>query len=353
VKPLKGFVLDSETDTSAPRPRTKPTLRTVAKESGFAVTTVSRALAGDERIAESTRAHVAKVAARVGYVPDRAAQRLRTGRTKVISLLLNTDHEYLGFTNEFLSGMTTALRGTGYAVTIVPDTVEDDRMAVVRNILRNHLADGLVFTRTECFDERVRFLLENDFPFVTHGRTDFTTPHPFVDYDNASFARLAVDRLAQKGRRHVCMILPNERFTFAQHLRYGFMSAVREAGLDFSLPTGVDLDSSPDQIYATMADVLRQDARPDGFICVGEVAALATLAALTDAGVEIGMGADVVAKRASPIFSQFRPRIETVFEDLRLTGQEAGELLLKRIDGAEAQGLQVLHAPTSGFALTG
>lgn len=350
---MEGPALDGDADTSAPRVRPKPTLRTVAEETGFAVTTVSRALAGDERIAESTRALVAEAAARVGYVPDRAAQRLRTGRTKVISLLLNTDHEYLGFTNEFLSGMTGALRGTGYAVTIVPDTVEDDRMGVVRNILRNRLADGVVFTRTECFDPRVRLLLEHEFPFVTHGRTDFTTPHPFVDYDNAAFARMGVERLAQKGRRHICMILPDERFTFAQHLRYGFMSAVREAGLDYSLPTGVDLDSSPDQIADAMRKVLSQDARPDGFICVGEVAALATLAALTDAGIEIGQGADVVAKRASPIFSQFRPRIETVFEDLRQTGFEAGELLLKRIDGADPQGLQVLHRPAEGFALSG
>ncbi|MEM9392606.1 MAG: LacI family transcriptional regulator [Pseudomonadota bacterium] len=345
--------MPSETDTSAPRARSKPTLRTVAEETGFAVTTVSRALAGDERIAEGTRALVAEAAARVGYVPDRAAQRLRTGRTKVITLLLNTAHEYLGFTNEFLSGMTEALRGTGYAVNITPDTVDDDRMAVVRNILQNRLADGVVFTRTECFDPRVRFLLEHDFPFVSHGRTDFTTPHPFVDYDNAAFARMAVERLASKGRKHICMILPDEQFTFAQHLRYGFMSAVREAGLDYTFPGTVDLDSSPDEIASAMAKILDQSARPDGFICVGEVAALATLAALTDSGVEIGVGADVIAKRASPIFSQFRPRIETVFEDLRETGFEAGALLLKRIDGAEAQGLQVLHKPLKGFALSG
>ncbi|WP_425090656.1 LacI family transcriptional regulator [Tropicimonas sp. S265A] len=343
----------SETEIPQPVKRTKPTLRTVAEATGFAVTTVSRALAGDERIAESTRLSVAEAAERVGYVPDRAAQRLRTGRTKVIGLLLNTDHEYLGFTNEFLSGITGALRGTGYAVTIVPDTVEEDRMAVVRNILRNRLADGIVFTRTECFDERVRFLLENDFPFVTHGRTDFTTPHPFVDYDNAAFARMAVERLAEKGRRHVCMILPDDRFTFAQHLRYGFMSAVREAGLEFTLPSGVDLDSSPDEIAETTRITLAGPDRPDGFICVGEVSALATLAALSDAGIAIGEAADVVAKRASPIFSQLRPRIETVFEDLRHTGFEAGELLLKRIDGADPLGLQVLHAPQARFRLSG
>ena len=127
----------------------KPTLRTVARETGFAVTTVSRALAGDTAIAKTTREKVAEAASRLGYVPDRAARRLRTGRTQVVTLLLNTEHEFLGFTHEFLSGITDGLRGTGYSVTVVPDSLGADRLEPVRNILRNNLADGVLFTRTE------------------------------------------------------------------------------------------------------------------------------------------------------------------------------------------------------------
>lgn len=61
----------------------RPTLRTVAQEAGFAVTTVSRALAGDPRIAETTRERVSEVARRLGYVPNRAAQRLRTAAPRL------------------------------------------------------------------------------------------------------------------------------------------------------------------------------------------------------------------------------------------------------------------------------
>ena len=205
----------------------KPTLRTLSQETGFAVATVSRALAGDPRIAATTRETVSAAATRLGYVPDRAARRLRTGRTQVISLLLNTQHEFLGFTHEFLSGITEVLAGTGYSVTVVPDSPGEDRLAPVRTILRNNLADGLLFTRTEAFDPRVRLLMEADFPFVSHGRTEFTTPHPWVDYDNEAFARQAVQHLVSKGRRRISLVLPGDQFTFTQHLRYGFLSAVR------------------------------------------------------------------------------------------------------------------------------
>lgn len=320
----------------------KPTLRTIADMTGFAVTTVSRALADDPRIAKTTRRSVAEAAEAVGYVPDRAAQRLRTGRTKVISLLLNTDHEYLGFMNEFLNGLTDSLKGTGYAVNITPDNVGGARIDTVQNILRNRLADGVIVTRVECFDPRVRLLTENNFPFVCHGRTNFTTPHPFVDFDNESFVRKAVARLSAKGRKRLCMVMPESRFTFGEDLRFGFRSAVGEAGINYVIPEDVNLDSPPEQIEAALLSLQTSDHPPDGYICVGEVSGLITLAALSDAGVTIERDVDVVLKRASPISEYIRPHIDTFFENVEETGRRVGDSLLQRIDGEPATGLQTM-----------
>lgn len=323
----------------------KPTLRTIARATGFSVATVSRALADDPRIAARTRATVAEAAKKLGYIPDRAARRLRTGRTQVITLLLNTEHEFLGFTHEFLSGITEALRGTGYSVTVVPDDPGDDRLTPVNTILRNNLADGLLFTRTECFDPRVRILIEAGLPFVSHGRTEFTTPHPYVDFDNEAFARQAVARLVDKGRDRLSMILPDDKFTFCQHLRYGFVAAAREAGVHHDVLSGVTLDSDRSEIARALNRCLHGPNRPNGFVCVGEVTALMTMAALTDAGLTPGVEADIFAKRASPIFDNVRPRIDTVYEDLRATGRAMAEMLLRRIDGEKPEELNVLFQP--------
>ncbi|MBY4893807.1 LacI family transcriptional regulator [Rhodobacteraceae bacterium N5(2021)] len=323
----------------------KPTLRSLAEATGYSVATISRALADDPRIAAKTRATVARAAEAAGYVPDRAARRLRTGRTQVVTLLLNTEHEFLGFTHEFLSGITEALRGTGYSVNVVPDHVGEDRLEPVRNILRNQLADGILFTRTEAFDPRVRLLLEADFPFVSHGRTEFTTPHPFVDFDNEAFARRAVERLVAKGRKRLSLILPEDRFTFTQHLRYGFLSAVREAGVDYEIVEGVTLDSSSSDIARATRESRLSDTPPDGYVCVGEVTALVTLSALSDSGAVLGRDADIFAKRASPIFDNIRPRIDTVYEDLRGTGHKMAEMLLRRMAGEPSEELTHLLQP--------
>ncbi|WP_417525288.1 LacI family transcriptional regulator [Marinovum sp.] len=325
--------------------RPKPTLRTVAELTGYAVATVSRALADDPKIAKSTREKIAEAARQVGYVPDRAARRLRTGRTQVVTLLLNTDHEFLGFTHEFLSGITEGLRGTGYSVTVVPDSLGPDRLSPVRTILRNRLADGLLFTRTENFDPRVRMLMEEGFPFVCHGRTEFSEPHAWVDFDNEAFARAAVQRLIDLGRRRISLIPPADSFTFGQHIRYGFVSAARAAGIDYEVAETVTIDSPRTEIAKAMRSRMAQPNPPDGYVCVGEAIALTTLGVLADAGVVPGQGVDVVAKRASPIFDNIRPRIETVFEDLRATGKTMAEMLLRSMEGAPASELQYLYPP--------
>jgi LacI family transcriptional regulator len=327
----------------------RPTLRTIAQATGLAVTTVSRALADDPLIAEKTRKLVAEKARELGYIPDRAAQRLRTGRTKVVQLLLNLDHEFLGFTHDLLGGLTEALEGTGYSVTLFPDIVRTDRMTAVRRIVENRLGDGLIINRTEPFDPRVRYLTERGFPFVSHGRTEFATPHPYVDYDNEAFARAAVTRLAEKGRSRILMIMPSPRFTFTQHLRYGLVSTCRERGLRWETPEEVTTETPPDQLSAWLRKRLSAQDRPDGVICMGEVSAISTLAAMSDVGLQSGREVDLVVKRASAIFSLMRPHVDTVFEDLWETGRSMGQTLLRSMAGEPAEGLAVLQSPKLEF----
>jgi LacI family transcriptional regulator len=325
--------------------KAKPTLRTVAERTGLAVTTVSRALADDPQIAQETRIRVRQAASDLGYLPDRAAQRLRTGRTNVISLVLDPHEEILGYGTSMIRGLTAALRGTPYHLVITPHFSDIPPIDPVRHIVRNRMADGILFSRTEPADERVKFLLEQDFPFVCHGRTAFATPHPFVDYDNDAFAYKASRSLIAAGCRKLCMILPPARFTFAQHMRHGFMAAVGEEGTAFEIADGITLDSKSDAIRDHVAARLIQPDPPDGFICGGEVSAMAVMSAVFDLGLTVGKDVRLVAKQTSGLFDQVRPRIETIYEDLSEAGLQMGTLLLNRIAGSTpVDQLQVLQA---------
>ena len=207
----------------------------------------------------------------------------------------------------------------------------------------------MIFSRTEPQDERVKFLLEHNFPFVSHGRTEIVTPHPYVDYDNELFAYHAVIRLAQKGRKKLTLVSPPPPFTFGKHLAAGFMRGIAETGVEWEIDPALTLDSSADDIRGlTMARLARPGA-PDGYICAGDAAALTVMAGITDSGLTIGVDVDVVAKQTSEIFSLVRPRVDAIYEDTALAGLHMGQLLMRRIAGEPAEALQVLHIPEINF----
>lgn len=338
----------SENNMSKRPASQRPTLRTIAEMSGLAVTTVSRALAGDPHIASETREKIRKLADEIGYAPDRAAQRLRTGKTNVISLILNPHDEILGFGTSIIRGITAALRGTPYHLVVMPDFADSEPMEQVMRIVRNHLADGVIFSRTEPDDVRIRYLLERGFPFVSHGRSELATPHAYVDYDNYAFARQATLQLISAGSTRPAILLPPRRFTFANHQLHGFMSAVREHGVAHEILNDITLDSPGEQIEAVLHTRLGEDDAPDGLVCAGEVSGLAAIAAIVDRGLTPGADFPIVVKQTSTLFSHVRPRVSSIYEDLTDAGERMGHFILRRIAGEAAETLQFLQLPPSG-----
>lgn len=327
------------------KPSGKPTLKTIAQMTGFAVTTISRALNNAPELSQDTRDRVQKIAAELGYLPDRAALRLKTGRTNVIALVLEPDEQIYGFGSSIVTGLSEAVRNTAYHIVITPLFRNVDPLEPIRHIVRNRMADGVIFSKAESFDDRIRFLLDNDFAFVSHGRTHWPEEHPYVDFDNETYAYEATLRLAAKGCRKVSIVLPESALTYTDHLKSGIARAAGEAGIEHEFATDVTLQSPTDAIRNYVSKRTKRPDGPDGWVCASEVSALAVIAALNDAGKIVGANAHVVAKQASEMFAQFQPSAETVFEDFVDAGRQMGQLLLRRISGEPMEGLHYVAQP--------
>ena len=309
----------------------KPTQRTIASLTGLAVTTVSKALAGDEKIALKTRERVNRVAEEIGYAPDRAAQRLRTGRTHVIALVLDPHSEMIGFSASMIAGISQRLQKTPYHLVLMQHELGEAPINPIRRIVRNRLADGVIFARTSPQDDRVSYLLDKGFPFITHGRTELPA-HPWVDYDNEAFASLAVKRLAATGKQHIALIAPSDEHMFARHLAKGFWSAIHAHGVRGMVPDDFDLHSSTELIRQRAAEHTTAPDAPDGWICPGEIAAMAVSAAIFDQNGGARHGTRIVGKRTSPAIDLLRPNIDLISEDLSETGYLLSDILVQKIE---------------------
>ncbi|ASJ73823.1 LacI family DNA-binding transcriptional regulator [Granulosicoccus antarcticus] len=335
------------------RPSERPTLRTVADACGLAVTTVSRALNNASDIAQSTRIRVRSVADELGYVPNRAGRGLRTGRTHMISLVLPARVEITGYTTSIISSLGEVCRDAGFELSATPEIPHDDELTIVKSIVQNHRADGIVISHTSPQDLRVRYLIENGFPFVTHGRTELASAHASVDFDNERFAEMAANRLAERGRKRLMLVGAPASLTYQTHLLNGFRRSIARNGLDcLEPPEPLGLDMPLDKLRGIITALFRSGNAPDGIVSAGDNATLAIMAGIHDAGLTPGIDAEVVTKQTSATIDHVLPIIDSCFEDITLTGTRLGETLLKLISGQlPTEQLNTIIAPEPRFRL--
>lgn len=322
----------------------RPTLKTIAFMTGLGITTVSRALKDAPDIGAETKERVRMVARQLGYQPNRAGVRLRTGKTNVIALVLSIDEEIMGFSSQMVFGISEVLSGTPYHIVVTPHSHSKDPMQPVRYILDTGSADGVIISRIEPDDPRVRLLVERNMPFATHGRTDAGLVHPFHDFDNKAYARQAVQRLVARGRRKLALLQPPSKLTYYLHTRSGFLSGLRDYGAD-EVPLSVNIDTPLAEIRDAVEALMRSPEAPDGIICSSGSAAIAVNAAIEAAGKRVGHDIDLVSKQSAPILNWIRPEIITAGEDVRLAGRELAKAVIASIDGVAPELLQSISQP--------
>ncbi|MBZ9677352.1 LacI family DNA-binding transcriptional regulator [Mesorhizobium sp. ES1-1] len=322
----------------------RPTLKMLAFMTGLGVTTVSRALKDAPEIGAETRRRVQLVAKQIGYRPNRAGVRLRTGRTNVISLVLNTDREIMSFVSDIIYGVSEVLSETPYHLIVTPYSRSQDPMEPIRYLVETGSADGVIISRTQPNDPRARYMLEHGMPFATHGRTDMGLIHPYHDFDNYAFASASVRRLASMGRRRLALLAPPPELTYHSHTINGFADALGEVGASEIPFNTVSIDNTLEQIRTRTAQLMRRDIRPDGFVSSAAAATLAIVAGIEDAGLVLGRDVDVVSKQSADLLHLFRRELLVVNENFRLAGAELARSVLGLIGGAEPGSLQRLVA---------
>ncbi len=324
----------------------RPTLKSIAYLTGLGISTVSRALKDGEEISAETRARVKLIAQQIGYRPNRAGVRLRTGKTNVITVVLNAEQDSTGtgFFSDFVYGVSEGLNDTPYHLVITPYSLHDP-MEPIRYIVETGSADGVIISRTQPNDPRVRYLIENNMPFATHGRTDMGLTHPYHDYDNEAFAFEAVRILSHRGRRRLTLLGPPRELTYSTHTNLGFERGVAQFGAEVVPYASTDIDATLEHLRAAGRTLAQLDVRPEGFVCSSMSASFALMAGYRDLGLEIGRDYDIVTKHTTELIKLFNPSLISIPEDFREAGRALATLLVASINGAPAASLQSLARP--------
>jgi DNA-binding LacI/PurR family transcriptional regulator len=202
-------------DKNVGRARPRPvTLHDVAREAGVAVSTVSRALADPERVNVRTREHVQAVASEMGYRPNRLAQALPTGRTRMLAVLvpdITNPHNF-----GLVRGAEAQARAAGSTL-VIADTQGGAELEATHLDQLGSTVDGFVLAASRLPDDELRTLAERS-PVVLFNRR--VAGLASLVTDSADGSRQIVEHLVALGHRSLAYLAgPSDSWSDAERWR--------------------------------------------------------------------------------------------------------------------------------------
>lgn len=319
------------------------TLKDISAELGLSVATVSRALNGFPEVSRKTRDKVQDAADRLGYQPNRVAQRLVTGRSGMVGMIvkikadMSADQTFF----EVLTGLTAGLAARDTDLVLAVDQ-GDDPVAPYRRMLEKNILDGFVLNEPVVDDPRVAFLQKRGIPFVLHGQDQDAPTYPFYTIDNQAVSADAVKMLAQLGHRRIALINGKLHHHFAHDRLEGFLTAMGQQGLSSDLvKTETKYDSDG---YLAALELLADDNPPTGFVCASTPIADGAMRAIRDKGLRVPQDVSVIAHDdAMPLTRavNFDPALTVTRAPLRDACVPLANMLMDHVNGTPATDLQV------------
>lgn len=312
----------------------KAGIRLVAETAGVSVSTVSRALNGYSDVNPETRAKVAAAAEELGYRPSYAAAMLRRNQTDTVTFMVSkpwtrfVDPYFLGI----LDGLELALSAQGFDLQVVMARDYEMEHEVVRRVVQRQRSDALIFARTRPEDERIDWLEERGFPFVTVGQT-LRNSHSFIDRDQVQIGREAAHRLAALGHRRIAFLSTPYRYTYSLHTRQGFHQGLAEAGLACDPALEIECFLSRRTGEEAVTQLFTTGANPTALFCGNDMIALSAMEGLKRLGLTPGQDVALIGCDDTPVAAHVRPALTSYRLDLDAMGIRLGRMILARLGG--------------------
>lgn len=307
------------------------TLKEIAKATGVSARTVSRALNGTGYISDALKERIEAVARSMNYAPNRAAQSLRSRKSREIVVLSGSFDE---LAVRKIAGLEETVRSQGYTVHLIccregMSQREEDELAamIIRAAPVGVAALGVlgflgrgerVFLR-QLSDAGIRVL-------VMDGRAGEPTLGENVEtllIDRQAGVYEAVSYLARRGARRIAYAGFEGIHNWTR--LEGYRRALAELGLE---PIELEMDSTPPfESGAQVADWL-ETIRPDALQCFSDVLAMGVLHELHARGVSVPRDLAVVGFDDREFAAYASPPLTTIQQPNRELGVKAAERLL-------------------------
>ena len=311
------------------------TLKDIAKALNLSISTVSKALRNSHEISLDTQRLVAEFATLNNYRPNPIAQGLRSGRTKLIGVVVtNIDNDFF---SQVINGIESIALEKNYTV-IITQTHEswESEILTVQHLF-SRAVDGLIVSLSAETDNVDHFIELHDkgLPIVFFDRvTDELNTHKVIS-DNFKGAYDATEHLIQNGYRNIAHITSSNHLSITLERLEGYIKAlennhlkVDEEYIKYCSHGGM----IKEEIENGLNDLLSLQNRPDAIFTASDRISTSTLSLLRKMDIKIPEQIALVGFTNSLSSEIFNPSLTSIVQPAFEMGKVATDMLIEIIE---------------------
>jgi len=335
----------------------KVTIKDLAAEMELSITTISRALNGYTDVGEETRKKVVAAARKMGYTPNRNAQRLVTQRSHSIAWVQSDDESK--FTDphfvEVMAGVLREAQQSHYDI-VLSSEISERQMTTYERYVHDGSVDGFIVDLPRPNDPRITFLLDAGVPFVVHGREERSDRYGWVDVDNYGNFYALAKLVIENGHRKFAFINGDERFLYASTRRRAVEDAVADMGLPPETVLTLEGTHPMGEAGFQLTELALADRDITAFLYSSALMAVEGFSAITRAGRKPGTDALIASMNDELRYLNLAPlegNITLVRSSLRAAGQAMVAEVIRQCERGTVSGTLIPSLFDLGTGVSG
>lgn len=310
------------------------TIKDIARESGYSVSTVSRVLNHRNDVSPDAKKKIEEVVAQYNFVPNNNAKHLKQSNSKSIGVLVK------GISNMLFASIVEEIQQMiGKAdYTLVVSYLDEDANEVeeAELLCRERKPLGLLFLggNPEYFKKSFS---QVDIPcvLVTNRANEMKFPNlSSVATDDIAAARCAVDALFEAGHKDIGILGGDFEKSYTSHQRYlGCVESFKEHGLPIKPETCYEnARFSYDSAYRAMGRLIKKYPQLTAVFAMSDVMAIGAIRALRDMNYRIPEDISVIGFDGTALAEYYNPKLATIKQAYRTLAVRSVEILFGQIE---------------------
>jgi LacI family transcriptional regulator len=279
-------------------------------------------------VSDATRRRIERVASRLRYAPNGAAQSLITKRTHTIGVLL--PDLYGEFFSEVIRGIDLVAQRHGYHMLVSSSHSEHEALEAALGAMRGRV-DGLIVMSPDLDQRTLRSSLAACPAVVLLNCAASTPGFDAIKIDNVGGALAMTKHLLGMGHRRIAFICGAAGNVDAEERRRGYRAAMRGAKIERDPRLEVDGDFTEAGGYRAAQMLLTLSERSTAIFAANDSMAIGALCALRDAGVRVPEEIAVTGFDDIPIAQYTSPPLTSVHVPILDLGERATERLVESL----------------------